>query len=225
MSDPWSAPDAATDVSTFSSLGSLARVLQAQQGLYALLLVLSAGFSLLFAGDTSDEALLAEGGVAVLVLLVVLLGTPVWMLFHHRAATNLVALGIPLRHGPWAQVLWWFVPVFNLFKPYAATKELLVCSEPTAEVDEHGDLGLPTAPEALKVYDTLPAWWMLFVAGTIINRLANRAAVRGIEVPALLNAVGPLVMAGAAVFYFQVVGRLATAQQELHEARRNRSHP
>lgn len=220
MSDtPWSAPDATNDGPTFLPLDTLVRLVQVQQGLYALLLGLSAALTLLFGDSYTDEALVIRGGVAMLLLLVAMLGLPVWATFHHKAASNLVALGIPLRHGPWAQVIWWFVPIFSLFKPYAASKELLTCSEPTADPDAYGNSGLPTDPAALVVFDRLPVWWMLFVAGNVIQRIANRVQLRGVDVPSVLVAVGPLLLAGAIVFYVQLVGRIATAQAELFAAR------
>lgn len=209
MSDsaPWSVPTATLE--GFTPLASLTRVVQIQQGLLAALTMLDAVLLVVFDAMDSELAILVVGGASFLLLIVTLIGLPMWISWHYRAASNLQALGRSPKHEPWAHVVWWFVPFANLILPYRATKDLAQLSEPD---DSEGE------DEARWVYDNLPIWWGLFIVGNMVNNGTTRLELRGIELPALLSVSGLVLSAASVLLYRRIIGRVSAAQQELFEA-------
>jgi hypothetical protein len=55
----------------------------------------------------------------------------VWLLWQYRAHANLYAFTVPeLEYRPRRAVIWWFVPVANLWRPFEALRELWKASGP-----------------------------------------------------------------------------------------------
>lgn len=59
-------------------------------------------------------------GTGLTSLAIRLSSVPVWILWHWRAAANLAALGRATPIRPDGHVLWWFVPITNLWMPLRA---------------------------------------------------------------------------------------------------------
>jgi hypothetical protein len=125
---------------------------------------------------------LVAAGVAFLALLV-------------RANRNARALGATeLAHGPAAAVLWFFVPVLNLWQPYRITREVWLASEPR-----------PRGPWFLaRPSRIVPAWWAASLAYVAIEWIARRIAGRAPD-------VGDLVVATRIELVACTVGFLAAA--------------
>jgi Domain of unknown function (DUF4328) len=73
----------------------------------------------------------------------------VWM--HHAAANAAVLAPDPRRIRPWMAVIWWFVPVFNLWQPIRCMSQIWNTS-----VDADMDLNGPAAPP-------VTLWWLLLL--------------------------------------------------------------
>jgi hypothetical protein len=94
----------------------------------------------------------------------------VWLVWQHRAHSNLRALGASgLRFEPAWAVAWWFIPFANIVFPYLTMRELLKASDPSSgAVDWQAR---PTPP-------VLVAWWAAWLARIPFSVLAVAAAPR-----------------------------------------------
>ncbi len=119
--------------------------------------------------DNYDNNHAFEGAwiLSSLVQLVVLIASVVAIaMWIYRAHKNLAIVGVEGREfTPGWAVGWFFVPFANLIKPYQAMRELWNAS--------HGyDDGYNSeAPSEVKI------WWILYLAGSIINNIGNRIAM------------------------------------------------
>jgi hypothetical protein len=68
--------------------------------------------------------------ITLLVGVIALAGVVVACIWQHRAASAGRALGVPSRHSPGWGVGAWFVPVVNLWVPYAAIRDCLPADDP-----------------------------------------------------------------------------------------------
>lgn len=85
----------------------------------------------------------------------------------YRANFNLRQLGVTnLKHTPGWAIGWYFVPIFNFWKPYQAMREIWLASH---------DLHNWTDKN---VSSLLPWWWGLWIIGGIVERAATRLAMR-----------------------------------------------
>jgi len=116
--------------------------------------VISIGAIVVGAADV--ETLLAGPAVAGFVLLLF------WMRSMNRALRGLGVRG--LRYSPWGTVLWWFVPVANLFAPYRAMSELWQASNPR----------LLRHWRRTNRSSVLSWWWGLYLASAISLNFVDR---------------------------------------------------
>jgi hypothetical protein len=86
------------------------------------------------------------------------------LLWFYRNHRNLPALGASeLRFTPAWAVVWWFIPILNLWKPYQVTVEIMKASDPAI-----GRTNLETR-KAMKRPPFVLAWWLFnFVAVAVI---------------------------------------------------------
>lgn len=129
---------------------------------------------LMTAAERSDAWRSAIGLIQVIVLAVSAILILRWI---HRVNSNARALGAGnLRFTPAWSVGWFFVPIFNLWKPYQAMKEIWKASSNPA--DWHSQ----AAPSILAV------WWALWLAWVWISNAAFRLLLRAEEVSELIIA-------------------------------------
>jgi hypothetical protein len=137
-------------------------------------------------------------GLSLLAAAVSFLG---WL---HRAVGNVPALtGTMPRTTPWRAVLWWFVPVANLWIPYTIVRD----------VKER----LESRLGSLRLTGILRTWWLSWVA-VPVGLLSLQLAIGRLDrsVPTLATgALGEAAWAMSAVLAVLVVRRLDTAQRLL----------
>ena len=93
----------------------------------------------------------AVNNVLALGYLAVLPAGIAWLIWQHRAHSNLPALGaVQLRHSPRWAVIWWLLPFANVVLPFTAVRELWKASLP-------GPSGLEWKLEPTPLL--LVAWW------------------------------------------------------------------
>lgn len=73
---------------------------------------------------------------------------------------SLELLGLNTPCSPWIAVIWFFVPIFNLFKPYMIFRKIKLTLD--NESDENSTLFI------------LKVWWGLFLISGIISKIAFR---------------------------------------------------
>lgn len=192
----------------------------------SVLLILEAGLELVFAFASTTIAWnfshLLEGeppaspletlvalmhfGTAVLLLLVSISGLALFLAWLYRANDNAWELGAEdLQFTPGASVIWFFIPFFNLYKPYQALAELYRASFPEAEADEWALVPVPR---------WLTLWWILWVGSYVIGLLARGADS---ALP-----IGTLFGAAAALATVMVVRRINRNQESKYQIQKTR---
>lgn len=85
-----------------------------------------------FTGTARDIDRLEQSAIVanLLFLIASIVTGIVWLVWLHRRYQNLRSLGRPPKYSPASAVWSWFVPIFNLIRPYQVTSDLWVRSEP-----------------------------------------------------------------------------------------------
>jgi hypothetical protein len=114
------------------------------------------------ANDQRQQAI-SIGGIVALAIAGV-----AWLVWQHRAHTNLTALGAgELRFTPGWAVGWWFVPFANLVRPPQVMSELIRASDPASGRAENAD---PKTPRIVWV------WWLIWVIGGLMTYAVSRVS-------------------------------------------------
>jgi uncharacterized protein DUF4328 len=162
-------------------------------------------------------AVLLHAGVAAIFNLLVLIATiVVFLIWEHRANSNLRPLGVPRPEfsSRWA-VGSWFVPFLNLVVPFQIVRYIWRKSDPdTVKADGvSGPWNYSGADEF-----TLKAWWGFWIATGIVGRFSERISLRAKELSEYTFASWAGIIAStlaiiAALLAISVV-RSVTARQE-----------
>ncbi|MGY3089313.1 TRAP-type C4-dicarboxylate transport system permease small subunit [Hymenobacter sp. UYAg731] len=186
------------------------------QGLLVVLsLVILADFgylNLLGNGRGTDEIDATPLGIthnllAVVELIVLITSFVLFVRWLRRAYWNLHALGRPTEHSEgWAAGAW-FVPFLNMFRPYSIVREVWRQTQLVAfeQVTPHG---------------LLRAWWLLFIAHSIVSNVTSRMENHATTTEQLQsavwgNAITAMLMLGTAVLTIQVVRRIAGYEAQM----------
>jgi len=122
-------------------------------------------------------AVLLHAGVAAIFNLLVLIATIiVFLIWEHRANSNLRPLGVPRPEfsSRWA-VGSWFVPFLNLVVPFQIVRYIWRKSDPDT-VKANGGSGPWNYSGAGEL--TLKAWWGFWIAMGIVSRFSDRISFR-----------------------------------------------
>ena len=120
-----------------------------------------------------------------------------WLVWQHRAQSNLQALGAGgLRFEPMWAVAWWIIPFANIVFPYLTMRELLKASDPAAGAVDWQGRPTPSA---------LPVWWAAWIARAPFFVLALSA------VPRLHHTVAQLVRREYLLLAYDAVTVVAAA--------------
>jgi len=123
-----------------------------------------------------------------------------------RANKNARALGATgLRTTPGWAAGWFFVPIFNLWRPYQAMKELWLASH------------YPESWTRIDASPLLPAWWTLWIVANIVLRLSSRMVSRSTTASDVLygtwfEIAGELAFAALCLVAAALVTQIANAQ-------------
>jgi Domain of unknown function (DUF4328) len=118
--------------------------------------------------ETARDGLNSMVAVGLLLLLATAV---VWMMWQHRAHSNLRALGANgLRFEPAWAVGWWFVPAANVVFPYLTMRELMKGSDPDAGAVDWQSRPTPAL---------LGLWWATWLARVPFSVLSAIAAPGG----------------------------------------------
>lgn len=89
----------------------------------------------------------------------------VFLVWVHRSSRNAHALEHGLTYSPGWSVGYYFVPIFNLFRPYQAMREIYQASTPGVRDFKSASTGL------------LPVWWTLWIVASVAGRVSMRMAM------------------------------------------------
>src|SRR5262245_43297579 len=168
-------------------------------------------------GGILQLAVLMHGGVAAIFNLLVFIATVVvFLIWEHRANSNLRPLGVPRPEfsSRWA-VGSWFVPFLNLVVPFQIVRYIWRKSDPDAVKANEGSASWNYygADEF-----TLKALWGFWIATVIVGRFSERISFRAKELSEYTLASWTGILASAlsviaALLAISVV-RSVTARQE-----------
>lgn len=149
-------------------------------------------------------ALLGAGLLTIAANLTAIILFLVWL---HRAATNLRALGRQgLEFTPGWCVGWWFVPFAMLFKPFQAVKEVWQASDPDT-VGANGAWAWKASPVA----SALGGWWAAWLVSCILDRISSK--IDDTNASAAIGIVAALVSGLAAHLLVPIMRQLAARQE------------
>jgi hypothetical protein len=121
----------------------------------------------------AEDAQTLQGDMAVAEVALLVITAIFFLVWFHRAYKNLGALGVArLRWSTEWAVIWWFVPFLNFVRP----KQI---------ADDTWRGSGPEQP-AIPWYHTL--WWLAFVAGGVLSRVAERYDRSAETLPSMLTA-------------------------------------
>ncbi|MEQ1505734.1 MAG: DUF4328 domain-containing protein [Myxococcota bacterium] len=169
MDEPWTAPGTLGEPQ-----GGAFRI--ATLGVLALVGFAAAGRTLGYVAWLSSASPATIRVVAAGWMSMALLGTPVWVYWHWRAASNLVGRGVVLSSSPAIHAFGWFIPLVNLVVPFRATRELVRAS---TGIESRAEIGL---------------WWATSVIGAVLGAVSTRVGhdamrvILSIQVPFSITA-------------------------------------
>ena len=130
-----------------------------------------------------------QQGIALIQIAVFITTVIFWLLWQHRAYTNLTLVGSrDTEETPGWSVGYWFIPIINIFKPYQITAELWRKSELKNARDPIG--GLSGTPLVL-------AWWIVYVLNGLAGRLFASLVKSAKSLDALIDATMAGILADA----------------------------
>lgn len=149
------------------------------------------------------EMLLGFGGTALFAVTAI-----VFLMWFHRAYSNVEALGhMRERTSGWAVGVW-FIPIASLFWPYQMTKEIFRKDMPATDDEDVAFKGVPPL---------VTIWWIAWVGsnifGQVVFRLSDTYTVSGLENATVMSMVHSVVAIGSAVLAILMV-RALTERQE-----------
>lgn len=176
-----------------------------------------------FAANANDlgQMFIGLGGAALLIVTSI-----VFLFWLHRAAERTRELGAQgLRFSPGWAVGYYFIPFFNLVRPYQAMKEIWQASDPAAGIgtDEHGRAVVTNglAWHASGGSSLLRAWWGLFLVSGFVDRMSFKATMAA-ELPAEMLRADAIYL-GAAVLSLVAAWVTLTLIREINQRQRQRA--
>ena len=172
-------------------------------------------------GITMDEANandLRQAVIGILQFLLLIVTAVFFILWFHRAYTNLGALDADgLRRATGWAVGSWFVPILNLWWPKQIANDIWRASDPSRERDQG------TAWRGAPVPALYALWWGLWIVGGILANVAFVLSIGAEEIPELKASTIAYILSDsvdvlAAIAAILVVRR-TTDRQEARAAR------
>lgn len=122
--------------------------------------------------DAAAITVLLESIANVLWLVTYIGFAIVFLMWMNRVYKNLLSVsGIGLRHTPGWAVVWYFIPIANLFKPYGVMKETYLA---TMHADGTKDWKDNEGSGVVLI------WWLFYVIGNIISGRSSSSTFRTI---------------------------------------------
>ena len=115
-------------------------------------------------------------GVGIASLMAFMVSAVLIIKWIYRANYNARQLGAQnMSYTPAWSVGYYFIPVFNLWKPYQAMKEIWMASKN------------PLDWRVTKISPILPVWWALWLISNLLNQSIFRLSADAVELSELMN--------------------------------------
>jgi Domain of unknown function (DUF4328) len=160
-------------------------------------------------GDSGLGPLIVVGSLGVISTLAFIATVIVYLIWLHRAYTNLRALdsGFIGKFTPGWAVGWWFIPFANLVMPYQAMSELYVNSV-SAPANAAGYSARPSA-------GIIGGWWAAFILRGLFSYVGQSAhTLSDLESTMYANAVSCVIAMLAGILCMVIVRRIERGQTQ-----------
>ena len=156
-------------------------------------------------GGAMPVTFVAIGLIAILEILLRILTIIFFLVWLHRAFSNLPALRAEhLEFSPGWAVGWWFIPFANLVKPYQIMSELWNASD--SDFDPDVFMSNKIGTESI-----IGWWWGFYIVGNIFANIAGRLVEPNSSAFWVMFYTAPL---GIAAFLILKIVRKITDEQE-----------
>lgn len=126
--------------------------------------------------EAMDQNDVREGIVGIFQLITVLITAFLFLRWVYYTNSNARALGAKgMKFTPRWSILWYVIPILNLWKPYQVMNEIWKCSEN------------PVEWKTMKTSSILRWWWFLWILSNLIDQIATRMFFRAKAIPELIN--------------------------------------
>jgi len=134
----------------------------------SLLMEINLVSSLINGAQFSDYVITAnnsrQGSITLIYFLVIISEGILFLIWFYRAYLNLPSLrGSELSMSPRLAIIYFFIPILNLYKPYVAMKEIWHTGEP------HTQLTNLTSRKLMKTPYLIKSWWAMSILFVIMN--------------------------------------------------------
>jgi len=132
-----------------------------------------------------------------------------FFMFGFRANKNLRVWTDPsgLEYTPGSSVVWWFIPIANLWKPYEVFREIWILSDPD---DLH---------EGASGRSVVKYWWMAWLIGSVYTGISTQFPEPKLGATVSVNLIGLVVLPVASLLAIRVVRGIMRRQAATAEAR------
>lgn len=121
-------------------------------------------------------------------------------LWIYLAGANLVRAELEgLEYSPASRIWWFLVPIFSLFKPFLAMREMWNASQSISPYDTNST--------------TVSIWWALYLGSNVVSLVINATSAGTPDtVGLLINAASDIAVAAVAIF---MINRITDAQRDM----------
>ena len=123
-----------------------------------------------------DTTIVLLQGIGIASLIAFVASAVLIIKWIYRANYNVRQLGAQnMSYTPAWSIGYYFIPVFNLWKPYQAMKEIWMASKN------------PLDWSLTKISPILPVWWALWLTSNILSQSVFRLSAEAVELSELMN--------------------------------------
>lgn len=123
-----------------------------------------------------EVAIIILQGIGIASFIVFVITAVLILTWIYRANHNAHQFGIQFMvYTPAWSIAYYFIPIFNLWKPYFAMKEVWMISK------RYRDLNMT------KLDFTLPIWWVLWLSSNMLGQSIFRLSASAEKLPELIN--------------------------------------
>ena len=164
---------------------------------------------------TQEEASLNDlraGAVAILVVGTYVVTAIAFLKLLGRFNHNAWSFGATgMRYTPGWTIVWFFVPVLNLFRPYQAVQEAWKISRP-------GDYWWESRPNS----GLVNLWWGLWISSNVLGQISMRMGaakeIDTLRMATLVDLGGSVLDVVLSIVAIQLLRQLTAFQEERHES-------
>lgn len=155
-------------------------------------------FSATYSGSLSDNI---SNVISTLAGIISVLTSIIGLFWYYRATKNIHSFGAKSVTSPIMAILWWFVPIFNLWKPYYVTQQIWKASNPEVKLTEGTEWIKSPSSKIIK------QWWileLLSIAGSGLVGIIDQSNL--LAIPFLVIAII------STILFIRIIRQISTWQ-------------